>query len=248
MLAGDSPVDWDQLTTTTIADAPKEFFDRDGTIASVIKKEVLSKHRKALMLFGTFHLMHGPADDAVAVASYEKDYPNATFVIADLTFFRADLKGLPRNPFDAWPVPSLVLAKGTWLGALDISHFFPAPIWLDKHCNVINEFPKEDLQTPMANLVDALLYLGPPELALKEQMPADIVLDADYVKELRRREALIGEPEATTMTQKEQDESIVKGAENPMIDLLQRPDKKVIAAIAQSCLDHKKGSTTPKFK
>ena len=77
-------------------------------------------------------------------------------------------------------------------------------------------------------------------------MPADIVLDADYMKELRRREALIGEPEATTMTQKEQDESIVKGAEDPMIDLLQRPDKKVIAAIAQSCLDHKKGSTTPK--
>ena len=43
VLAGDSPVDWDQLTTTTIADAPKEFFDRDGTIASVMKKEVLSR-------------------------------------------------------------------------------------------------------------------------------------------------------------------------------------------------------------
>lgn len=244
VLAGDSPVDWDQLTTTTIANAPKEFFDRDGSIASVMKKEVLSKHRKALMLFGTFHLMHGPADDAVA--SYEKDYPNVTFVITDLTFFRADLKGLPRNPFHAWPVPSLVLAKGTWLGALDVSHFFPPPIWFDKDCNVVNEFSKEDRQKPMSDLVDAFLYLGPPELALKEQMPADIALDAAYMKELRRRGLLIGEPEATTMTPKEQEASIVKSAENPIFDLSERPDKKLIAAITQSCLDHKKQNGTPK--
>jgi len=244
VLAGDSPVDWDRLTTTTIADAPKEFFDRDGSIASVMKKEVLSRHRKALMLFGTLHLMHAPYDDAVA--SYEKDYPNVTFVISDLIFFKTDFTGLHRNPFAAWPTPSLALSKGTWLGALNMSSFFPPPIWFDKDCNVVNEFSKADLQTPMADLVDAFLYLCPPELALNEQMPADIALDADYMKELRRRELLDGEPEATTMTQKEQEESIVKGAEHPMLDLLQRPDNKVIAAIAQSCREQKKQSSTPK--
>jgi hypothetical protein len=249
MLAGDSPVDWDRLTTTTIADAPKEFFDRDSSIASVMEKEVLSKHRKALMLFGTFHLMHGVPDGAVA--SYEKDYPNVTFVISELISFRADFTGLPRNPFAAWSVPSLALSKGTWLGALDVSHFFAPPIWFDKDCNVVNEFSKEDRQTLMADLVDAFLYLGPPELALKEQMPADIALDADHMKELHRREILVGEPEATTMTQKEQDESIVKGAEDPMFDLSGRPVnslsmQQVIAAITQSCLDQKKQSSTPK--
>ena len=113
-------------------------------------------------------------------------------------------------------------------------------------CNVVNEFSKEDKQKPMADLVDAFLYLGPPELALKEQMPADIALDAGYMKELRRRELLIGEPDATTMTQKEQEESIVKGAQNPLFGLSERPDNKVIAAITQSCLEHKKQSSTPK--
>jgi hypothetical protein len=244
VLAGDSPVDWDQLTSTTIAEAPKGFFDRDGSIASVMEKEVLTKHRKALMLFGTLHLMHRPYDDAVA--SYEKTHPNVTFVISDLMFFRGDLTGLSRNPFAAWSAPSLALAKGTWLGALDISHFFPPPIWFDKDCNVFNEFSKKDRQTPMADLVDAFLYLGPPELALREQMPADIALDAGYMKELRRRELLIGDPAATTMTRKEQEESIVKGAEDPVFDLSERPDKKVIAAITQSCLEHKKQSITPK--
>ncbi len=33
--------------------------DRDESIASVIEREVLAKHRKALMLFGAFHIMHG---------------------------------------------------------------------------------------------------------------------------------------------------------------------------------------------
>jgi len=32
--------------------------DRDASLASVMQNEVLSKHRKALMLFGDFHLFH----------------------------------------------------------------------------------------------------------------------------------------------------------------------------------------------
>ena len=235
VLAADSPVDWDQLSPTSIADAPAEYFDRDRSIASVMKKEVLSKHRKALMLFGVFHLMHGPANDNVAVASYEKDYPNVTFVICDLTFFKTDLHSSSNNPFAAWPVPSLALVKGTWLGALDISHFFPPPIWFDQDCNVVNEFHKEDLQTPMTKLVDAFLYLGPPELAVKEPMPADIALDSDYMKELHRRDALIGDPEETTDSQR-----IVKSAENPMIEGPKPPNSKIIAAIRQSCVEQKK--------
>ena len=246
VLAADSPVDWSQLSRQNIADAPEEFFDRDRSIASVMKKEVLSKNRKALMLFGVFHLIHGPSDDSVAVASYERDYPNVTFVICDLTFFRADLQGSSRNPFAAWPVPSLTLAKGTWLGALDISHFFPPPIWFDKDCKVVNALHNADLRTPMAKLVDAFLYLGPTELALKEQMPADIALDADYMKEMHRRDTLIGDPEATTKTQKELDESIVKSAETPLIQWPKPPDSKVVAAITQSCLEQKKQSGPPK--
>ena len=246
VLAADSPVDWSQLSRQNIADAPEEFFDRDRSIASVMKKEVLSKNRKALMLFGVFHLIHGPSDDSVAVASYERDYPNVTFVICDLTFFRADLQGSSRNPFAAWPVPSLTLAKGTWLGALDISHFFPPPIWFDKDCKVVNEFHNADLRTPMAKLVDAFLYLGPTELALKEQMPADIALDADYMKEMHRRDTLIGDPEATTKTQKELDESIVKSVKTPLIQWPKPPDNKVVAAITQSCLEQKKQSGPPK--
>src|SRR6266849_1574966 len=79
VLAGDSPVDWDQIKN--MEDVIR-LVHRDASIASVMEKEVLSKHRKALMLFGTFHLMHGVGGSAVSI--YEKDYPNLTFIISDL--------------------------------------------------------------------------------------------------------------------------------------------------------------------
>jgi hypothetical protein len=241
VLAGDSPIEWDKLTSMKdMQDAPRKYFDRDGSIASVMKSEVLAKHRKGLMLFGTFHLMHGAAHSAVG--AYEKDYPGVTFVISDLLTFNANLPDVPHNPFAAWPVPSLAAAKGTWVGALDISHFFPPLIMFNKDCNVVNGFPK-DVQKPMAELVDAFLYLGPQELALNEQKPADIALDADYRKEMLRREAFTRFPGMPVMTEKEHDEEIVKSAEHPLFEMPPPPDTK---AITQSCLDRKKQASAPK--
>ena len=109
----------------------------------------------------------------------------------------------------SWQFPSLILAKGTWLGALDLGHFYPAPISMDSECRVHNEFSK-DLQRPMADLVDAFLYLNPERLALKEQLPADIVLDSEYWAELKRRETLQGFFESN-------DQQIVNEAESPLI-------------------------------
>jgi hypothetical protein len=85
--------------------------------------------------------------------------------------------------------------------------------------------------------VDGFLYLGPSELALAEQMPADIALDADYMKELRRREILAGFPGAAAISEKAQNEEILKGAENSILEMPEPPDTKLIT---QSCLERKK--------
>jgi hypothetical protein len=198
VLAGDPPIDWQQVKSA--ADVRK-FGSRNPTIASVMEKEVLAKHHKALMLFGTFHLFH--TSPGSAVAAYEKDYPGLTFVISDLDTFDIELPA-------SWAIPSLVSAKGTWMGALDLGHFYPAPISMDSECRVHNEFSKE-LQKPMAELVDAFLYLHPGRLALKEQIPADIVLDSKYWTELKSREILQGFPGASA-------QQIVIDAESPLLD------------------------------
>ncbi len=74
---------------------------RDAHIASIMEKEVLSKHRKALVLFGTFHLLHMSEVRASAVSRYEKDYPDVTFVISELTGSDAEVWAAFAN----WPNP-----------------------------------------------------------------------------------------------------------------------------------------------
>jgi hypothetical protein len=88
MLACDPPIDWGKVKTRDDATHdPAEpatvlqAMERDPAIASVMEREVFSKHHKALMLFGTGHLYHthgGPMLHASAVEMYEKNHPGVT--------------------------------------------------------------------------------------------------------------------------------------------------------------------------
>jgi hypothetical protein len=146
---------------------------RDENIASVMEKEVLSKHRKALMLFGTGHLFH---HGRTAVATYEKDYPNVTFVIMDHHGFGlfsplAKYNDELERHLASWPTPSLAIIKDTWLGNLDFAYIFPVP-----------------MSSSASQMVDGFLYLGPRDLLLYEHMPANIAMDKDYMAELQERQ------------------------------------------------------------
>jgi hypothetical protein len=240
VLAGDPPIDWDQIKTS---EDTNKFYDRDPSIAAVMEKEVLSKHRKALMLFGTFHLMHtaGPGP-GTAVSLYEKDYPHVTFVISDLGFFDTQQSSLLSSPFAGWPVPSLARIKGTWLGALDLGKFLPPFIFTDDACNIHTEFPGK-LQGTMADLVDAVLYLGPQDLRLRERLPADIALDADYNLELQRREALVmGAPEPARLTPTERNQRIVNSAQAALFVVPRNPEP---GRLIDECLEHKGRDSPP---
>jgi hypothetical protein len=177
-----------------------------------------------------------------------KDYPNLTFVISDLGTFDTDLPTLSSSPLVNWPIPSLALAKGTWLGALYLGHFLPAPTRIDQDCIVHHEFP-EVLQKPMEDLVDAFLYLGPQDLRLSEKLPADIALDVNYRMELQKGGVMLGFPEAATETAKEFDQQVVNKAASPLFVIPKAPDPKLadseLSKAVQSCLDRKSHSDTP---
>ncbi|MEO8338041.1 MAG: hypothetical protein ABI664_23910 [bacterium] len=217
VLAGDPPIDWDQVKT---ADDAWRYFKRDETIASVMEKEVLARHRKALMLFGTFHLMHGQAISAVS--TYEKKYPHVTFVISDLGNYDT-------RRFASWANPSLVPIKGTWLGALSPSDIWDVGVRIID-CKVQNGFPPE-LQKPVEDVVDAFLYLGPRDLRLFEPIPADIALDHEYVTELQRREALTAFPGTAPRSLEEMRAEILQAAQQPILEgPPPAPDVKAIEA------------------
>jgi len=122
VLAGEPPVDWS-------AGGNPHGADRDASISDVMVGEVLSKHRKALMLFGVGHLIHGFNS---AVARYESRYAGKTFVIDTHHGFAAFFDLERGHQLEArmrdWPVPSLIRLTGSWLADLDLPYFlWPFP-------------------------------------------------------------------------------------------------------------------------
>ena len=104
MLAGDPPIDWSKVKDRQDL---KAFGERDASIAAVVEREVLAKHRKALMIFGYRHLTH---DGGGAVGTYERrGHPGVTFVIVAHNGFDGEER------LASWPIPSLAVIRGTWL-------------------------------------------------------------------------------------------------------------------------------------
>jgi hypothetical protein len=173
VLACDPPIDWSKVTSP---EGLAPFEERDRTIAALMKTEVLAKDRKALMLFGISHLLHGAGS---AVAMYEQQYPGVTYTIATHFGFQKDNEKLEKR-LARWPVPSVVPFAGSWLSQLDASYFESRP-----------GQPPAAKGYPGA---DAYLYTGPRALILRQQIAASTVLDTKYITELRRRAAAVEDP------------------------------------------------------
>jgi len=201
VLACDPAIDWSKVQSRD--DVPIRLRNRDARIASVMENEVLSKHRKALMLFGTFHLFHSGTAFPSAVQLYEKEYPGVTLVIADhdgfgnwtpLAKYNAEFEARMAS----WPVPSLIQnLQGTWLASLLDVDYGSGAI----HIKLISGPSGTQAQiTPIvlkdySRMIDAYLYLGPRDLQLLEP-PAETLLDKDYMAELHRRAAVLDEEDS----------------------------------------------------
>ena len=236
VLAADPPVDWSLIRDQKDFSS---FTNRDGSIASVMEKEVLSKQRKALMLFGIFHLLHhsGPGNGD-AVTLIEKNYPRSAFVISDLGYFGAGPQDASSAAIANLPSPSLISTKGTSLGSLRLDAFLPTPITTDDQCNVIDPF-KAHPNVIVANLIDAFLYLGPQNLRLKEKMPADVALDTVYSTELLRRNTIVGFPGPQSVA--EFNKQTIAGADSALLTIERLPDaKEFYPMIRQLCLERGK--------
>jgi hypothetical protein len=204
-----------------------------------MESEVLSKHRKALMLFGIFHLLHGGGPgEGDAVTRYERYYPGRTFVIGGFGYYGPGNEPLGdvNAPGGVWP--SLLRTKNSRLGSLGLDSFLPSPITTDQDCNVSEAFGGKPSKT-IADQFDAFLYLSPLRSQLIEPLPADIALDRVYRSEWLRRIKLVGLPGPSTP--EEMDAQIVASAADPISTPPPRhpvsPEMKL--RIRQDCLSRK---------
>jgi hypothetical protein len=174
VLACDPPVDWSQPMSSEEFEAGT---DRTASTVEIMEREVLSRDRNALMLYGIHHMQHL---EGTAVGTYEANGSDGiTYVIGDhFGFANRSPLGADNDELEArmasWPNPAIIEIEGSWLADLDSEYF--------------NEPPGEQGFPG----VDAYLYTGPRDTLLREPQSAQAMLDADYIAELERRAAMVG--------------------------------------------------------
>jgi hypothetical protein len=142
VLLGDPPIDWNEVRTAD--DLTKWLLQRDASAADIIRAQVLSRRRRALVIYGEGHFWRHHAGDNL-VTRLER---GGTSVFTISTPIPTDLSQVQPD-VATWTAPSLALLRGTVIGAKAFVYFFPNPA-------IATDSPRYEDQ------IDAVLYLGAP--------------------------------------------------------------------------------------
>lgn len=184
VLLADPPIDWDSVRTRH--DLDKYASDRDRYAADLLKREVLAKGHRALLIYGTQHLLRkntapGAPDEWAngIVARLEKEKITTFFTV--LPESRRDLRALQPS-VESWPKPSLARLRDTTLGAT---------LW---------DAGSERRAVRLEDQFDAILYLGPPASMTMSKLSPALCADPNYMDMRLRRLTLIPPPPGARFT------------------------------------------------
>jgi hypothetical protein len=179
ILLGDPYINWDNVKSRE--DVGPYLAHRDEFYASVVKDEVLAKHRRALLIAGWPHFARPPAGPGY-IEKELRSADAATFVIVFGTNAVGGYNDLDKR-FDAWKLPALMLLKGSWVGDL------PAMPVLSGGTVSAGPNPLK-----LQDIADALLYLGPRDTLTAVNMTRPDLEGTPYGREIARRlEILLGQ-------------------------------------------------------
>lgn len=185
VLLGDPPIDWTKVSAKN--DVLKWMNQRNAFAAELIRKEVLAKHRHALLLYADGHFFRKREEtvpewyvdktkpEEPLVSQLERTNPGVIFSIAaptaaDLTKFQPDIAN--------WHAPSIALLPGTTLGAANFGAIYELT-------------GPEFKSVSMEDQFDALLYLGPPSTMTLAELSKARCSDQQYMKMRLGRMALV---------------------------------------------------------
>jgi len=166
VLAGDYPMDWSLFDLELARPLPRPevlksewpYPDRDAAAATVIRKEVLDKNRKALVIFGGGHFLRN--DPAVVVNLFHDD-PRAKW----LAIYSIGGPGMPAviAAHPATPDQPILLAPTGAIGEL-----YAGYLDMDK-----KGWDKSPNRVKVRQIVDLFLYFGtaPPTHILSPKAP-----------------------------------------------------------------------------
>jgi hypothetical protein len=186
VILGDPPIGWEIVHTK--ADYER-YADRDLFYAGVVEREVLNRGQKALLITGKMHLLKSREP--------KKEVPDSKRSAADLLHRRH-----PGKLFAFWqttsPIPEpqcgspcAVVVRGSRFENESFASFAPRGILIQKVVDGEKRWvPLESSDWPTtAEMTDGLIYYGPNLSAIEPA--ASVYQDHSYVKELRRRAAIL---------------------------------------------------------
>ena len=201
VIAGDPPIDWDNITSGQ--DGRRWIELRDSYPADVVRRQVLDRGRRALVVYGQGHLQRRQI-----VANYDMSTWQAQTVVSLLerdhdarifniwTLVDRDVE-LPEGVM-SWRVPSLAVLRGTTLGARDFGLYSrglgDGTRFGVKGGQLVPVAREEWKTMRMEDQFDALLYLGPPASMTTATVPAALCADTDFVRRRLERLTRFGPP------------------------------------------------------
>jgi hypothetical protein len=166
VLLADPPIDWATIRNAAQLDA--YYPQRGSHAATIVQQEVLKKNRRALIVYGAGHLISTgrlgintlvsnlKTDPSLRIVTISNSYP-------DLSKFKT---GAP------WPVPGLIMVKGTTVG-----------------------LERSEAGSPLEQDFDAVLDLGGPSALSMTRVQKSVCTDPDYLKMRFARYALTATPD-----------------------------------------------------
>jgi hypothetical protein len=196
VLLGDPPMDWDNIRSP--ADYRKWVVQRDSYPADLVRREVLTRNRRALLVYAPGHLLRKEIltnydmsnwQAQTIVSLLERDGHTKVFtmrICGPLTKWQPDTA--------SWPVPSLSLVRGTLLGAPDFDDYENASErYVIRGVDDFVPLPRERwAKLRMEEQFDAVLLMGPASAQTSAPISPTLCADPGYIKMRLDRMALVG--------------------------------------------------------
>lgn len=202
VLLGDPPIDWNQIKSRDEWLAVLK--QRDSFPAELIQREVLAKHRRAIVIYGEGHFMRKNvfwdiSNRTLAEQRFAKPFDNLIIrlertsprVFSIYTNTKSDLAAAQPN-VAGWQAPKLAIVAGTLL-----EHFQPweAYIMVDPEKGIEEQAHADPERSPtMAEQFDAILYLGPASSITMSKLPSVLCSDPGYLQMRSQRAVLTALP------------------------------------------------------